>query len=79
MQGSARHASTGAAGHWLLIKCYEVAEASAVQPFAYFHLVFASLVGLLVFGEILRVNVVLGAALIVAAGIFTLWRERTQG
>jgi len=26
---------TGASGHWLLIKTYEVAEASAVQPFAY--------------------------------------------
>ena len=29
---------TGVAGHWLLIKCYEVAQASAVQPFAYFQL-----------------------------------------
>jgi drug/metabolite transporter (DMT)-like permease len=33
---------TGAGGHFLLIKCYEVAEASAVQPFAYLQLVFAS-------------------------------------
>ncbi len=70
---------TGAGGHWLLIKCYEVAEASAVQPFAYFHLVFASLLGMAVFGEVLRANVVAGAALIVGAGLFTLWRERAQG
>ncbi|MEX0285460.1 MAG: DMT family transporter [Paracoccaceae bacterium] len=70
---------TGAGGHWLLIKCYEVAEASAVQPFAYFQLVFASMVGLLIFGESLRQNVVIGAGLIVAAGLFTLWRERAQG
>ena len=42
---------TGATGHWLLIKCYEVAEASAVQPFAYFQLVFASAIGILLFGE----------------------------
>ena len=27
---------TGALGHWLLIRCYEVAEASAVQPFRVF-------------------------------------------
>ena len=33
---------TGALGHWLLIRCYEVAEASAVQPFAYLQLVFGS-------------------------------------
>lgn len=70
---------TGVGGHWLLIKCYEVAEASAVQPFAYFQLVFASLVGLVVFDEMLRTNVMLGAMLIVGAGVFTLWRERTQG
>ena len=69
---------TGVGGHWLLIKCYEVAEASAVQPFAYFQLVFASLVGLVVFDEVLRTNVILGAMLIVGAGVFTLWRERTQ-
>lgn len=67
---------TGALGHWLLIKCYEAAEASAVQPFAYFQLVFASLLGLLIFNEAIRVNVAIGAALIVAAGLFTLWRER---
>jgi len=69
---------TGAGGHWLLIKCYEVAEASAVQPFAYFQLVFASLTGIAVFGETLRTNVLWGAALIVAAGLFTLWRERAK-
>ena len=67
---------TGASGHWLLIKCYEVAEASAVQPFAYFQLVFASLLGFVVFNEAIRLNVAIGAALIVAAGLFTLWRER---
>ena len=67
---------TGALGHFTLIKCYELAEASAVQPFAYFQLVFASIVGVSVFGETIRLNVALGAALIVAAGLFTLWRER---
>lgn len=70
---------TGATGHWLLIRCYEVAEASAVQPFAYFQMVFAASVGILVFGEALQVNVMIGAGIVVAAGLFTLWRERQQG
>ena len=70
---------TGALGHWLLIRTYEVAEASAVQPFAYFQMVFAAAVGITVFGEVLEVNVIIGAAIIVAAGLFTLWRERQQG
>ena len=69
---------TGALGHWLLIRCYEVAEASAVQPFAYFQLVFAASIGLIVFGEVLTSNVVIGVAIIVAAGLFTLWRERQK-
>jgi len=67
---------TGALGHWLLIKCYEVAEASAVQPFAYLQLVFATSIGIAVFGETLETNVAIGAAIVVAAGVFTLWRER---
>jgi drug/metabolite transporter (DMT)-like permease len=69
---------TGAFGHWLLIRVYEVAEASAVQPFAYAQLVFATALGILVFGEALRSNVALGAAIIVAAGLFTFWRERQK-
>ncbi|WP_299735172.1 DMT family transporter [uncultured Roseobacter sp.] len=69
---------TGASGHWLLIRCYEVAEASAVQPFAYFQLVFASALGITIFGESIRPNVALGVTVIVAAGLFTLWRERQQ-
>ena len=69
---------TGALGHWLLIRCYEVAEASAVQPFAYFQMVFAALVGITLFGEVLEPNVLIGAGIIVCAGLFTLWRERQQ-
>lgn len=69
---------TGSLGHWLLIRCYEVAEASAVQPFAYFQMVFAAAVGITVFGEALETNVLIGAGIVVAAGLFTLWRERQQ-
>ena len=65
---------TGVLGHWLLIKCYELAEASAVQPFAYLQLVFAATIGITVFNEVLQLNVVVGAALVVAAGVFTLLR-----
>ncbi len=67
---------TGVLGHWLLIKTYEVAEASAVQPFAYLQLPFVAIIGLTLFGETLRSNVVIGASLVIAAGLFTLWRER---
>ncbi|MEZ5777579.1 MAG: DMT family transporter [Paracoccaceae bacterium] len=65
-------------GHWLMIRALEVAEASAIQPFAYFQLVFAAAVGITVFGEALELNVALGAAIVVAAGLFTLWRARVR-
>ena len=70
---------TAAFSHWLLIKCYEVAEASAVQPFAYLQLPFAAALGMAVFGETLRANVAIGAAIVVGAGLFTLWRARSTG
>lgn len=67
---------TAALGHWLLIRTYEMAEASTVQPFAFFQLVFVSILGISVFGEVLRLNVAIGAAIVIAAGIFTLLRAR---
>ncbi len=67
---------TAATGHWLMIRALEVAEASAIQPFAYLQLVFASALGIFIFGEVLEPNVAIGAAIVVAAGLFTLWRAR---
>ncbi|MEJ6389980.1 DMT family transporter [Gymnodinialimonas ulvae] len=69
---------TGASGHFLLIKTYEYAEASTVQPFAYLQLVFAATLGLVVFNEELATNVVIGAFIVVCAGLFTLWRTRAR-
>ena len=68
--------ASGVVGHYLLIKCYEVAEASAIQPFAYLQLIWASMIGIIIFGEQITTNVLIGACIIVGAGLFTLWRER---
>ena len=67
---------TGVTGHWLLIKCYEVVEASAVQPFAYFQLVFVTLIAITLFGEVLEPNVAVGATMVISAGLVAAWRER---
>ncbi|MEM6593914.1 MAG: DMT family transporter [Pseudomonadota bacterium] len=69
---------SGATGHYLLIRVYELAEASAVQPFAYFQLAFASIIGVSVFGESIETNIAIGVALVIAAGLFTLWRARVR-
>ena len=68
--------TSGVVGHYLLIKCYEVAEASAIQQFAYLQLIWASIIGIIIFGEQITTNVLIGACIIVGAGLFTLWRER---
>jgi drug/metabolite transporter (DMT)-like permease len=69
---------TASFGHYLLIRAYEVAEASAVQPFAYLQLVFASALGVVVFGETIKPNVAIGVLVVVGAGVFTLWRARVK-
>ncbi|MGR3436699.1 MAG: DMT family transporter [Shimia sp.] len=66
----------GALGHYLMIRAYEVAEASALQPFAYFHMPFGAAMGIAVFGEVLDPVVALGTAIVIAAGLVTWWRER---
>jgi drug/metabolite transporter (DMT)-like permease len=47
-----------------------------VQPFAYFQLVFASAVGMWAFGDVIDNYIVLGASIVVGAGLFSFWRER---
>jgi drug/metabolite transporter (DMT)-like permease len=58
--------------NWLLIRCYTRAEASAVQPFAYLQLVFVSLMGVTIFNEALALPTVIGAVIVVSAGLATL-------
>lgn len=67
---------TGSSSHYFLIRAYEVLDAVAVQPLTYLQLVFASIMGVSIFGETLTTNMIAGSVLVVAAGIFTVWRER---
>lgn len=60
---------TGATGHFLLIKAYEVAEAGSLQPFAYLQLALTSLIGVVIFGEVVDARFLIGAGVIVAAGL----------
>ena len=68
-------AALGAGGHYLLIKALQLAPASLLQPFAYTVLVWATLVGFTVFGNLPDLPTVLGALIIVASGLYTFARE----
>jgi len=64
-------------GHFLLIKSYDLAAVSIVQPFSYFHLIFISFIGFLMFSEPLTLNIILGSIIVICAGIFTLKRQKS--
>jgi drug/metabolite transporter (DMT)-like permease len=49
-----------------------------VQPFTYTMLIWASLSGWIVFGDVPSLFVVAGAAVIVASGLYAAWRERLR-
>jgi len=64
--------------NWLMIRCYTRAEAAVVQPFAYLQLVFVTGMGVTVFGEVLEPATAIGAAIVVGAGLVTLFRTRKK-
>jgi drug/metabolite transporter (DMT)-like permease len=66
---------TGMTGHYLVIRAYELLDASAAQPISYLSLVYASVFGVSIYGETLTWNIVAGSLIVVGAGIFTVWRE----
>jgi drug/metabolite transporter (DMT)-like permease len=66
---------TGMASHYFLIRAYDLLDAAAVQPLTYLQVALSAAIGVNVFGETLSLNMVAGSAIVVAAGIFTIWRE----
>jgi drug/metabolite transporter (DMT)-like permease len=66
---------TGILGHMLLMKAYELAQASVLQPFSYTQLLWGIVIGMAVFGEYPDGLMLVGAGLVVAAGIVAV-RER---
>lgn len=65
----------GVAAYYTVVAAMRVGEIAVVTPFRYTRMVFALIVALSVFGERPDALTYIGAAIIVAAGLFTLWRE----
>jgi drug/metabolite transporter (DMT)-like permease len=66
------------AGQWIVVLAFRYADASVLAPFSYSQLVWVSLLGFLIFGEVPDVWTVTGAAFIVASGLYTAHRERVR-
>src|SRR5688500_7242209 len=63
-------------GHWALITAFLRAPATLVAPFTYVHVIWATLYGLAVFGQLPDALSALGMAVIVASGIGLVLHER---
>ena len=63
------------AGHYCMTRAFKAAEVSAVQPFTFLQLVWATLLGLVLFDEHLDLWIALGGALIVTAATWMAHRE----
>jgi drug/metabolite transporter (DMT)-like permease len=66
-------------GYQFIIMAMRIGEISFVAPFRYTGLLWAIVLGLLVFNEVPDLPMLLGAAIIVASGLYTLYRERVVG
>jgi drug/metabolite transporter (DMT)-like permease len=69
--------ATGALGQFLLIRALTVAEAGAVAPFGYAGVIFATTWGLLAFDEVPDALTLLGALVIIGAGVYV-WQRETR-
>ena len=66
------------AGQWIVVLAFRYADASVLAPFSYTQLLWVSVLGYLIFGEVPDVYTVTGAAFIVATGLYTAHRERVR-
>jgi len=66
------------AGQWIVVLAFRYADASVLAPFSYIQLLWVTLLGFVVFGEVPDVWTVVGAAVIVASGLYTAHRERIR-
>ncbi|MDB6183075.1 DMT family transporter [Paracoccus fistulariae] len=69
----------GGLGQILLTSSYRYADASLIAPFEYVSMLLAVLIGWFIFDEAPTATVLIGAALVIVAGILIIWRERQLG
>ena len=67
--------ASNAVGQYWWTRALHLAPASAVAPFYYLSLIWASVLGFAVWDEIPTVSLIVGSAVVVASGLFLIWRE----
>lgn len=65
-------------GHWLVVLAYRYGDASVLAPFSYTQPIWATILGYMVFGDVPDGWTFVGAAVIIASGLYTAHRERVR-
>ena len=69
----------GGIGQIFLTSSYRYAEASLVAPFDYTSMMLALLIGYFIFDEVPTGTMLIGAGIVIFAGVLIIWRERKLG
>ena len=69
----------GGIGQILLTQSYRFADASLIAPFEYTTLIWAIGIGWMAFGDVPDKFIFAGGLIVVASGVFVIWRERQLG
>lgn len=65
-------------GQWIVVLAFRYADASVLAPFSYIQLLWVSIFGFVIFGEVPDAWTIAGAAFIVSSGLYTAHRERVR-
>jgi drug/metabolite transporter (DMT)-like permease len=69
----------GGIGQLFMTESYRYAQASLTAPFDYTSIIWAVMLGYVAFGEVPGPSVWAGSVVVIAAGLFVIWRERQLG
>lgn len=69
----------GGVAQIMVTSSYRFGTASMLAPFDYTSMIFATLIGWLIFSEVPTPTILIGAALVIAGGVLIIWRERQLG
>ena len=69
----------GGIGQIFLTSSYRFAEASLVAPFDYTSMILALTIGYFIFDEVPTGTMLIGAGIVIGAGVLIIWRERRLG
>jgi drug/metabolite transporter (DMT)-like permease len=65
-------------GQWLMLRAFRLAPVGAVAPFQYSGIIWATAIGWFFWDEFPALHVWIGAAILIASGLYVMWRERVR-